>query len=107
MADLRKLAEAATPGEWRSFDAFGGVSIWVDGPGASGDDDLEIAHMAEERPRANAAYIAAANPRAVIGLLDERDRLHDLVRHQRGPLHDAGLLTDEEYAALAADHGKE
>jgi hypothetical protein len=32
-------------------------------------------------------------------------RLRDLVRHQRGPLHDAGLLTDDEYAALAGDHG--
>ena len=32
-------------------------------------------------------------------------RLHDLVRHQRGPLHDAGLITDAEYAALAGDHG--
>lgn len=32
-------------------------------------------------------------------------RLHDLVRHQRGAIYDAGLLTDEEYAALAADHG--
>ena len=35
----------------------------------------------------------------------ERDRLHDLVRHQRGPLHDAELITDDEYAALAGDTG--
>lgn len=35
----------------------------------------------------------------------ENERLRDLVRHQRGPLHDAGLLTDEEHAALAADSG--
>lgn len=32
-------------------------------------------------------------------------RLHDLVRHQRGALHEAGLITDAEYAALASDHG--
>lgn len=31
-------------------------------------------------------------------------RFYDLVRRQRGPLHDAGLLTDAEYATLAADH---
>lgn len=35
----------------------------------------------------------------------ENQRLHDLVRHQRGPLHDAELITDAEYAALAEDHG--
>jgi hypothetical protein len=32
-------------------------------------------------------------------------RLPDLVRHQRGALHEAGLITDAEYAALASDHG--
>ena len=37
--------------------------------------------------------------------MDEARRLRDLVRHQRGPLHDAELITDAEYAALAADAG--
>lgn len=40
-----------------------------------------------------------------VAMLDAQQREHDLVRHQRGPLHDAGLITDAEYAALAADHG--
>lgn len=39
----------------------------------------------------------------VTALLSERDRLRDLVRHQRGALYDAGLLTEAEYATLAAD----
>ncbi len=41
----------------------------------------------------------------VSALAAEVERLRDLVRHQRGPLFDAGLLTNEEYASLAADHG--
>lgn len=36
---------------------------------------------------------------------DEVARLRDLVRHQRSALHDAELITDEEYAALAGDQG--
>lgn len=35
----------------------------------------------------------------------DRQRLLDLVRQQRGPLHDADLISDAEYAALAGDHG--
>jgi hypothetical protein len=37
-------------------------------------------------------------------LTDTNKRLGDLVRHQRSELHDAELITDEEYAALAEDH---
>lgn len=32
-------------------------------------------------------------------------RLVDLVRHQREELHEVGLLTDDEYAALASEPG--
>ncbi len=32
-------------------------------------------------------------------------RVHDLVRFMRTELHDKGLITDEEYAELAVDHG--
>ena len=32
-------------------------------------------------------------------------RVHDLVRFMRQELHQEGLITDEEYAVLAQDHG--
>jgi hypothetical protein len=36
-------------------------------------------------------------------LVEDTQRLWDLVRYQREEFHDAGLITDEEYAELAAD----
>lgn len=31
-------------------------------------------------------------------------RMWDLIRYQRAELHEAGLITDDEYAELAKDH---
>jgi hypothetical protein len=39
----------------------------------------------------------------VIALSGDTQRLWDLVRYQRFELHMAGLITDEEFAELAAD----
>ena len=33
------------------------------------------------------------------------ERYRDLVRHQRAPLHEAGLISDEEYASFMGDGG--
>ena len=53
-----------------------------------------------------APHTQAAEAEATItSLSDQVVRYHDLVRHSRGPLYDAGLLDDAEYAALAGDHG--
>jgi hypothetical protein len=41
----------------------------------------------------------------VLPLSQNAQRLWDLVRYQRRELHVAELITDEECAALAADHG--
>ena len=80
VAELRRLAEAATPGPW-----------YLDGPWWYGDDDSAYCiSTAEDAGRiavtiappryifggerevrdANARFIAAANPAAVLGLLD-------------------------------------
>lgn len=64
LADLRRLAEAATPGPWEQSE--GGMYVDVV------DDDSQVAEVIR---RADAAFIAAANPAAVLALLDEIERL--------------------------------
>jgi hypothetical protein len=54
------------------------------------------AEQAAKAENANAEDLEAAR--------DTIQRLTDLVRYQRGPLHDTGLISDEEYAVLAGDH---
>ncbi|HHM5667231.1 TPA: ead/Ea22-like family protein [Pseudomonas aeruginosa] len=64
-AELRRLAEVATPGEWRTGD---------------GDDSLPDCVLSGEfvvceHAGGDVDYIAAANPKTVLALLDEIDRL--------------------------------
>ena len=70
-ADLRRLAEQTTPGPW----VTGRIRKhgWtVDGPVVTRTVLAELSALNDE---ANAAYIAAANPQAILALLDERDAL--------------------------------
>lgn len=71
-AALRALAEAATPGPFRrvSFaDGTEGVVATIQGT------TMELATCCNGLARANADYIAAAHPQAVLALLDEVERL--------------------------------
>ncbi|HCF2959111.1 TPA: ead/Ea22-like family protein [Pseudomonas aeruginosa] len=80
-AELRRLAKAATPGPWVTDAQQNGAIFNIE----SESGDMCIA-MSQENPaptrleineqrRANAEWIAAANPKAIIALLDEIDRL--------------------------------
>ncbi len=60
---------------------------------------IEMRAWAEE-----AAKAENANAEDLEAARDTIQRLTDLVRYQRGPLHDTGLISDEEYAVLAGDH---
>lgn len=94
--ELRRLAQAATPGEWEQY-------LYEDHDGPPACDDIGVqasntdAHALEvlctmewssSHPRdftrdqatANAAYIAAAHPAAVLALLDDVDRLRAALR---------------------------
>jgi hypothetical protein len=71
---LRELAQGATKGPWVSHEENG--FPYVLGP----DDELlggpvTIADGSEHLSIADAAYIAAASPDVILGLLDEVDRL--------------------------------
>ena len=87
LAELRRLAEAATPGPWATaaFQLVIDVARRID-VGMCGHRD-------------DAAYIAAANPAVVLALLDERDALAaDADKWQRAALTlqgDRDALTDE------------
>lgn len=84
--ELRKLALAASPGPWSASAAVpaSGFMAQVFGrPGGGpqhecgeGDEiSLAVLDGPAERGTANAAFIAAANPAAVLALLDENARL--------------------------------
>lgn len=76
LTQLRKLAKAATSGEWyvSSFE----VSAGGDSRVVMGGDRYSIARIADrnvDENQADAAYIAAANPAVILNLLDEIERL--------------------------------
>lgn len=102
--DLRKAAEAATPGPWTHVHYLSGTQN-VEFPGSRGvcvvdqvkdagkidvatsvhclpQRHVEVDHRPEDKGReydeqrhANGRYIALANPQAILTLLDERDAL--------------------------------
>ena len=82
-AQLRRLAEAATPGQWVTEDedfSLGGnvIGVYVahqDG-GRIGQAFANCLVPTDAKCRANAAFMAAANPAAVLSLLDELEGAH-------------------------------
>jgi len=63
--ELKRLAEAATPGPWIKRGYVLGIGCGVDG----------VTAVAHHTTSADAAYIAAANPAAVLELIQQRDEL--------------------------------
>ncbi|HHK4000367.1 TPA: ead/Ea22-like family protein [Pseudomonas aeruginosa] len=79
-AELRRLAKAATPGPWRVQTGCSWRRIGTD----SGDGDVlrPCTHPHDGwpdivAPAENLKYIASANPKTILALLDEIDRLSD------------------------------
>ena len=76
---LRELAEAATPGPWRDANGNGAASVVSEHSdyGCQIYLNVRTCEIADtvNRWKADARFIAAANPQTVIALLDEVARL--------------------------------
>lgn len=131
--DLKKLAEEATPGPWENRDGF--VRAPDQGSELRGDGftlSTSCAWVAEctrgeafYNGEANAEYIAAANPKKILELLQEvetlradredarttfnrlldelRDLKAQLARHEEAAPQDLARLYDEGYHGLDGD----
>ncbi|EHC61941.1 ead/Ea22-like family protein [Salmonella enterica] len=67
---LREVAEKATPGTWRRTSSlFNGITVT---PFSLCGEEVTLAHTVEKR---DAEFIAAANPRTMLALLDENIQL--------------------------------
>lgn len=85
-AELRRLAKAATPGPWscnRHWAIVGGPTLEFTNGAAQQQIAMACRQswMSEEELRNNAAFMAAANPKTILALLDEIDGL--LAQHGR------------------------
>jgi len=101
MDDLRKLAEAATPGPWKyatpntvragRFNVVPNTAAGGSGVGLAGKSDAE---------RANAAYIAACSPDRILRLLDAVDKAREVLSVYEQFCIDDSRGYASEYAAL-------
>lgn len=100
-AALREAAQRATPGpwDWENADEGGACRIWL----RAADDSFVITPATCEHVMvsdANAAFIAAAHPAAVLDLLDALDTAERAER-VLGAFDEADRLEAERDAALA------
>ncbi|MCS8361542.1 ead/Ea22-like family protein [Pseudomonas aeruginosa] len=107
-AELRRLAKAATPGPWscnRHWAIVGGPTLEF----TNGAAQQQIAMacwqswMREEELRNNAAFMAAANPKTILALLDEIDRLKAENEALRGALQAVQAEVDGNLRPLTRD----
>lgn len=73
-SELKKAAEAATPGPWQAYGTHGRIFV---------ESMHKEAHVVEARPTKqwihDSAYIAAANPASVLSLIAEVEALREFI----------------------------
>ena len=115
MAELRRLAEAATPGPWEAFGAVDGrrgerwLGVTTDMRATEAARAGDV-FAAQDCTRQDALFIAAANPAAVLGLLDHLAHMREARDNARAEVKRLAAVVEaaREYAAARQaniDHG--
>lgn len=110
--ELRKLAEAATPGPWeceRHDMDDGSISfeVWNQSNKHYGRISTFNDEYDNKNSRCNAAFIAVANPETVLALLAERDRLREVLKEIQeiiGKRHSISESLNDAQDMLSAIH---
>lgn len=107
-AELRRVAKAATPGPWscnRHWAIVGGPTLEFTNGAAQQQIAMACGQswMHEEELRNNAEFIAANNPKTVLALLDEIDRLKAENDALRGALQAVQAEVDGNLRPLTRD----
>ena len=115
VAELRRLAEAATPGPWEAFGAVDGrrgerwLGVTTDMRATESARAGDV-FAAQDCTRQDALFIAAANPAAVLGLLDHLAHMREARDNARAEVERLTAVVEavREYAAARQaniDHG--
>ena len=115
VTELRRLAEAATPGPWEAFGAVDGrrgerwLGVTTDMRATESARAGDV-FAAQDCTRQDALFIAAANPAAVLGLLDHLAHMREARDNARAEVKRVTALVEavREYAAARQaniDHG--
>ena len=115
VAELRRLAEAATPGPWEAFGAVDGrrgerwLGVTTDMRATESARAGDV-FAAQNCTRQDALFIAAANPAAVLGLLDHLAHMREARDNARAEVERLTAVVEavREYAAARQaniDHG--
>lgn len=105
-AELRRLAKAATPGEWYAVWEEGDDTAWPNlfpiiqaenGETVIGNEGF---YSDMEQDKANAQFCASANPKTILALLDEIDRLRSRLEIDERTPQDGIACRDETIKVL-------
>ena len=109
VAELRRLAEAATPGPWDYYRPHPNYRAYaVDRVMPGGHLGEDVATTGDVCAEENGAYIAAANPAAVLGLLDRLAHMTEARDNARAEVERLTALVEavrEDASDIARDSG--